>query len=329
MAVIYVDNINGNDSNTGTITTPFLTIAKAVEKAQTNTSYIILKESPKHYVLESFDNIMCSKYNISLIGQGSPAYVDIQRGCSNIVSTCNSVFVNCIFQPVDAGFTGDTRALFYVNSADTTYTKTFFNCLFKTNNGYPTQTYSFGSNFGTHDTKIYYTNCTFLNLPPFTIGTEHLNYCAYNVEPSGNIILDGSNNSQNLNAVGCGYSYYDNLKNNYPSYYNYVRPILTLYFQDQNNKNIDIRTINTSESINLNGLPLYQEGKLFVGYLKPNGSLIKNGETIIETMVLTPYFVPYEELIVDNQNKVSVKVKQDVYDLLRQKFEEYNVTLRE
>lgn len=331
MAIIYVDNINGSDAQTGASDSPVKTIAKAIEKIQeikNDTNCITLKKSTQHYVLESFNKIMQIGYNTALIGQEVPAYVDIQTGVVAFNSTCNSYFINCIFQPVN-NYNGDKRCLFGVMGSDTTYIKRFYNCLFKKNNAYPTEGFVYGSNSGNPDTKIYYTNCTFLDLPVNINGIQHINYCTYNTSSLAiNGIIDGSYNSNNLNEEGLGYTYYNNLEKDYPEYYRYTG-LVTLKFSDQNNKTINKLATLIDTPVDLSTVSLYQEGKLFVGYLKPDGTLIKNGEIITESMDLTPYFVDYEELIVEGNNKISVKVKKDVYDILKKVVDKYITGMEE
>lgn len=213
----YVDNINGNNTNTGTKDNPVADIATALSllKNSKEAGVIILKESKAPYILYNLATPMYIGYDVTIIGQ-TLATMNIQHCASCSGNSNNVMFVNLILQPV-GNFSGDTRALMYLDASNVTYYKRFYNCLFQTYSNYPTTVFVYGANNGYSDTKIYYTNCTF-NGRNLRLGTQHLNYCTYNVAMA-DIQIDGSNNVQDLNAEGLGYQYYDNLKNDYPEYY--------------------------------------------------------------------------------------------------------------
>lgn len=221
--IYYVDNINGNNDNDGSKNNPVLTIATGLNllKASKEAGVIVLKESETPYILYNLATPMQIGYDVTIIGQKRPT-VNLQH-CLAVTSTSNNtMFVNLILQAADSGFTGDTRALMYINEWDRTYYKRFYNCLFQVNNGYPTAVFTYGANSGYGDTRIYYTNCTFMG-KTLENATQHLNYCTYNVTMP--TYLDISNSSNISSAIeGQGYEYYDNLKNDYPEYHEIIFP---------------------------------------------------------------------------------------------------------
>jgi len=213
----YVDNINGNNSSTGTKDTPVADIATALNllKASKEAGVIILKESETPYLLYSLAEPMNIGYDVTIIGQ-TLVTISAQKCEACSTSTNNIMFINLILQP-HTSFDGDIRALLYLDANNQIYYKRFYNCLFQTNGYFPGSIFVYGANNHYPDTKLYYTNCTF-NGRGLELGTQHLNYCTYNVN-FGSITIDGANNSMNMNAEGLGYQYYDNLKKDYPDYY--------------------------------------------------------------------------------------------------------------
>ena len=240
--IYYVDNIKGHDDNEGSKNNPVATIAAALNllKASKESGIIILKESTEPYILYSLVTPMNIKYDVVIIGEKRPT-VNIQYCVQAAGTTNNAMFINLILQP-HTSFSGDTRALLYITASDQTYYKRFYNCLFQTNEkNYPSAVFTYGTNSGSYDTKIYYTNCTF-NGRALANGTQHLNYCAYNVSFS-NVTVKGSNNVKDLNAENVGYKYYDNLKNDYPEYYKIAIGNVT----SQMIKNVVLDTIKNNE----------------------------------------------------------------------------------
>lgn len=92
---------------------------------------------------------------------------------------------------------------------------------------------------------------------------------------------------------------------------------------DQNNNEIYNDNYLENSSVNINDLPMGHENKIFIGYQKPDGTLFKHGEIITKDITLTPMFVDYEPIKDVNGNIVSVKIKQEVLNLLKDFVDKY------
>lgn len=94
-------------------------------------------------------------------------------------------------------------------------------------------------------------------------------------------------------------------------------------FLDQENNEIKLQVYKENTPISLNTFPLCQENKMFAGFQRSDGTLFKNGDVITEDITLTPLFVEYEPITDSEGNIVSVKIKQDVYNLLKEAVDKY------
>lgn len=69
--------------------------------------------------------------------------------------------------------------------------------------------------------------------------------------------------------------------------------------------------------IQIEDFPFVQLNKVMIGYQDENGNFISNGTYIENDVHLTPVFVEYEPVTDSNGNVTAVKLKQDIYDLLK------------
>ena len=100
-------------------------------------------------------------------------------------------------------------------------------------------------------------------------------------------------------------------------------------FLDENNNQISTIKYKEQTPVDINTFPMFQENKVFVGFQKPDGTLFKNGEVITEDLTLTPLFVDYEPITDSSDNIVAVKLKDEIYNMLRKAIEKYAITQEE
>jgi len=92
---------------------------------------------------------------------------------------------------------------------------------------------------------------------------------------------------------------------------------------DQNNNEIYTKGYSENTPISVNDFPACQVNKVCIGYQKPDGTLFKNGDMVTENITLTPMFVDFEPITDTDGNIVAVKIKQEVYNLLKEVVDKY------
>lgn len=114
-AVIWVDSVNGNDSNTGTEAKPLATLAQAITNATANNGDIIVLKSGHTETRTSAITVSKAGLRIFGIGSGSSAPNFICNAAIDCITvTANDVVLNNLYFP--AGTTANNSARINVDA---------------------------------------------------------------------------------------------------------------------------------------------------------------------------------------------------------------------
>lgn len=283
MTTLYV-SMDGSDTNSGSESSPFLTVAKAIKSATEDETTIQIMNG--EYEVYTLNSLSASGKKIIIKGKNEKTTL-IVKYCEVCGTYAGNVdFYNMIIKPSN-NFSGDTRAVVYTNCSS--YVN-FYNCVFSgsDNNAYPTDSFFYVNNSGNPYTNKNLYNCSFnnvniicrsgtikiyncctnmanLNDPNYIIATD----CITGVEYDANYnIIEASNNSlygvysgDNAWLRACLIKYNGNIYSIKKEYYNSTTKMYTPI--------TDLNNTNFRETYGFNVCELFNENVIDGEIFKP------------------------------------------------------------
>jgi hypothetical protein len=213
-SIVYVDPVNGNDSNNGSSNSPVRTLNRAISISGQGGAVILL---PGVHIINTANQLLhdlCTAKGLTYIGYGLQTVIEVPN-CQlayNQPAGTSAYFYNLVIRPSNS-LSGDTRMIWYnVQGAVYNYVLRFTNVTFtkSLNGSYPTQWYFAWTNVGAYNPNVLFNNCSFIPVPSSVesgggYGTGVVRYvnCAFgntNSLPSGstsgcafNVTFDSNN----------------------------------------------------------------------------------------------------------------------------------------
>lgn len=167
--VVYVDPVNGNDSNSGSSNSPVRTLNQAIQISNPGGAVILLPGVHTINTTYGYLHDLCTTKGLTFIGYGLQTVIEVQRCPTNYYQPAgtSAYFYNLVIRP-SSSFAGDTRMIWYNTSGiEGNFALRFTNVLFtkSTNGSYPTTWWFAWTNSGTATPNVLFNNCSFATVP--------------------------------------------------------------------------------------------------------------------------------------------------------------------
>ena len=165
--IVYVDAVNGSDSNNGKQGSPVQSLNKAIQIAR---EYSIVYLSEGIYPINTVSGYLhdlCTSKHLTFIGQGLNTVIEVESCPINYQQPIGSAkFYNLVIRPSN-NFSGDTRVIWYNGLGYRNFALRFYNVAFmkSLNGAYPADRYFYWANTGRYDVDVIFENCSFKLVP--------------------------------------------------------------------------------------------------------------------------------------------------------------------